>query len=182
MKFKKIILLGLFLFLSVPIVNARGDMYIDYIKDGNYIFFLFDLEIDDNVEINVTHDGSGNFTLFLFSERPSESNVKNDKTLNIKIFNSPPTVNYSLDDNPYINYNSTEAKIYYIEIILVSGGPDTFTLTSTITNSSKELRKNQILTRYYLPIIPGFQLDVLFPVLIFSIGVLFILYKKKKIK
>jgi len=182
MKFKKIILLGLFLFLLAPIVNARGDLYIDYIKDGNYVFFLFDLEIDDNVEINVTHEGSGNFTLFLFNKRPTESNVKTDKTLNSKIFNSPPTVNHSLDDNPYINYNSTVAKIYYIEVILVGGGPDTFTLTSTITNSSKELRKNQELTRYYLPIIPGFQLDVLFSVLIFSIAVLFIFYKKKKIK
>ncbi len=181
MNFKKIIFLGLFIFFLVPIVEAKGFMYIDHIKDGNYAFFLIDLGENDNIELNVTHDGSGDFALFIFNKRPIESYVKSDKTLNPEVFNNY-TVNYSLDDNPYLNYNSTVAKIYYIEIILLSGGPDTFILTSRITNSSGIPRDNQDLTRYYLPIIPGFQLDVLIPVLIFSLGVIFIFYKKKKIK
>jgi hypothetical protein len=142
--------------------------YIDNVKDGNYIFFLKDLEVGNNLELNITHDQSGNFTLFLFNSRPIQSYVKDDKTLNHQIFDNIALVDYDLGDNPYINYSAPEAKIYYLEIILVSGGPDTFTLNA-----------NTDLTRYYLPIIPGFQLEYLVFSLIFAIGIVFILYKKK---
>jgi hypothetical protein len=112
----------------------------------------------------------------LFNRRPTESYVNNDKTLNEKIFNNPATIDYSLDDNPYINYTATEPKIYYIEIILVSGGPDTFILTSHISPNDKEL------TRYYLPIIPGFRLEFLILILVSVATILAVLYKKKVIK
>lgn len=168
MNYKKIVPLFLMFFLLFPISNTIAFTYIDNAKDGNYFFFLIDLEIGDNLELNITHDGSGNFTLFLFSSRPVESYVKDDKSLNYKIFSNSALVNYSLVDNPYINFSAPETKIYYIEIILVSGGPDTFTLTA-----------NRDLTRYYLPIIPGFQLEILITTIIFSTGLVFILYKKK---
>ena len=168
MNYKKILVPILLFFLLFPITNAIAFTYIDNIKDGNYVFFLIDLELGDNLDLNITRDGSGNFTLFLFNSRPIESYVKDDKTLNHQIFNNAALVNYSLGDNPYINYSAPEAKIYYIEIILVSDGPDTFTLTT-----------NRDLTRYYLPIIPGFQLEILITTIIFSIGLILILYKKK---
>ena len=81
MNFKKIILLGLGILLLVPIIDVRAFTYIDYIKDGNYVFFLVDIEVGNNVEFNVTREGSGNFTLFLFNQRPSKSNVKGDKLI-----------------------------------------------------------------------------------------------------
>ncbi|MFX1329166.1 MAG: hypothetical protein ACFE91_13645 [Promethearchaeota archaeon] len=164
-----------------PVINTTAFAYIDNIKDGNYIFFLVDLEVDQNIELSITHDNSGNFTLFLFNRRPSSSNVNNDKTLNERIFNNPPTVAYNLDDNPYINYTTPETDIYYIEIILVSGGPDTFYLTSTISYNNGTI-VDKDLTRYYLPIIPGFQVKYLFFSLIFTVGILFILYRKNLIK
>jgi hypothetical protein len=142
--------------------------YIDNIKDGNFVFFLVDLEIGENIEFNVTREGSGNFTLFLFNKRPTESNVNNDKTINENIFTNPSTIAYSLDDNPYINFTAPEPKIYYIEIILVSDGPDTFTLIC-----------GRDLTRYYLPIIPGFQLTFLIFVILFSVGFILMIYKKR---
>jgi len=154
-----------------PIINSVAFTHVDYIKDGNYIFFLFELNASEKVEFTVTHEDSGNFTLFLFNRRPIESFVKSDKTLNEKIFNHRATVAYSLDDNPYINYTAPVEKVYYIEIILIDGGPDTFTLTC-----------EKDLTRYYLPIIPGYKIEFIIIALIVSLGILLILYRKRKIK
>ena len=178
MNYKKLSISIFLLLLLVPISNAKAFTYIDNIKDGNYIFFLIDLESGNHLELSLTHGGSGNFTLFIFNSRPSDSNVNEDKTLKSKIFNNPPTVAYNLDDNPYINYTATVTKIYYIEIILVGGGPDTFTLLSTRYHANNSLNDKD-LTRYYLPIIPGFQLEFLLISLTFTIGVIFILLKKK---
>jgi len=170
MNFKKITLLGVLLFLIIPISNAKAFSYVDYIKNGNYVFFLLDLKEDENVEFNVTHEGAGNFTLFLFNARPTGSNVRDDKSLNNEIFSNPSTINYSLGDDPYINFTAPPGdRIYYIEIILVSNGPDTFTITC-----------NEDLTRYYLPIIPGFQIEFLLATLIISVGLILILFKKRR--
>lgn len=168
MDYKKISGSILLVLLLIPMTNALAFTYIDNIKDGDYTLFLIDLQIDDNLELNVTHTGTGNFTLFLFNIRPEQTYVNNDGTLNLMIFNNPPSVAYSLDDNPYINYTATEPKIYYIEVILVSSGPDTFTLTS-----------NKDLTRYYLPIIAGFPLEFLLISLSFALAFVIILYQKK---
>ena len=168
MNFKKIILLGLGILLLVPIIDVRAFTYIDYIKDGNYVFFLVDIEVGNNVEFNVTHEGSGNFTLFLFNQRPTKSNVKGDKSLNADIFNNPPAIAFNLDDNPYINFTALESQIYYIEIILVGDGPDTFTISCT-----------EDLTRYYLPIISSFRLEYIMLSLFFAVALIFILNKKK---
>ncbi len=166
MNYKKLFLLGSIFLLSFPITNILAFTYVDNVKNGNYVFFLVDLDVDENIELNVTHVGSGNFTLFLFNKRPTNSYVRNDNTLNIKIFND--SVAYNLDDNPYINYTAPVEKIYYIEIILISGGPDTFTLICT-----------QDLTRYYLPQIPGYQLPIFIFSLIFALGLIIVLYKRK---
>ncbi len=175
----KKISVSIFLFLLlVPITGATAFTYIDNIKDGNYIFFLIDLDDGNHLELNLTHEGIGNFTLFLFKRRPTDSYVNSDKTLKPTIFNKDRTVDYSLDDNPYIYYTANETKIYYIEIILVSGGPDTFTLTSTRYHANNTLNDKD-LTRYYLPIIPGFPLEYLLISLVFPVGVIFILWKKK---
>ncbi len=166
MNYKKFFLLGSIFLLSFPITNILAFTYVDNVKNGNYVFFLVDLDVGENIELNVTHVGSGNFTLFLFNKRPTNSYVRNDNTLSDKILSV--SVAYSLDDNPYINFTAPVEKIYYIEIILISGGPDTFTLTST-----------KDLTRYYLPQIPGYQLPILIFSLIFALGLIIVLYKRK---
>ena len=97
----------------------------------------------------------------------TESNVKSDKTLNGKIFSNPSVVDHSLDDDPYIHYTANDTIIYYIEIVLVGGGPDTFTLSSNLD-----------LTRYYLPIIPGYQIGFLILSLIITSS-LIIFFKKR---
>ena len=181
MNYKKLSISIFLLLLLIPISNAKAFTYIDNIKDGNYIFFLIDLEEGNHLELSLTIEGSGNFTLFLFNRRPTDSNVNEDKSLKSRIFNNPPTVNYSLADNPYIYYTANVTKIYYIEIILVSGGPDTYTLISTRYHANNTLNDKD-LTRYYLPIIPGFRLEYLLISLTFTVGVIFILFKKKMSK
>jgi hypothetical protein len=100
--------------------------------------------------------------------------VKADKTLNNKIFSNPSLVDFSVDDDPYISYTSPDTKIYYIEIILVGGGPDTYNLTI--------LPEGYTVTRYYLPIIPGFSLEFILLSVGLTLGAIFILSKKKIIR
>ncbi len=162
--------------MIVPINNAMAFSYIDNMKNGNYIFFLTDLDTDVNIEVNITHTGSGNFTLFLFNTRPLQSYVNTDNSLNDNIFID--SVTSSLEDNPYLNYTAPEEKIYYIEIILVSGGPDTFYLTSTISYNNGTVIDRD-LTQYYLPIIPSFTLEIIITSTVLSIGLITLISKKK---
>jgi len=81
----------------IPMVSILGFEYIDNINDGISVYFLVDLEMDENIEINVTHTGDGNFTLFLFDFRPTQTYVNDDKTLNPIIFQV--ALNYSIDDH-----------------------------------------------------------------------------------
>jgi len=69
---------------------------------------------------------------------------------------------------PHINHTVSTIMIYYVQINLISTGPDIFTLSC-----SHEL------TRYYLPQIPGFPLEIIFVSLIAGFGLIFILNKKK---
>jgi len=171
MNYKKIILICSLFFLLIPITNVKAFIYADYIKDGNYAFFLFDLQEGNSTQISLNHEDDGNFTLFLFDKRPSQSYVKGDKSLDNDIFSKASLVDFSVDDNPYINYTSPTTKIYYIEIILVGGGPDTYNLTI--------LPDDYTVTRYYLPIIPGFRLEFIMLSIGIALGAILILYKKK---
>ncbi|MFW9876648.1 MAG: hypothetical protein ACFFG0_26435, partial [Candidatus Thorarchaeota archaeon] len=171
MNYKKIILICSLFLLLIPITNVKAFVYTDYIKDGNYAFFLFDLQEGNNTQISLNHEDSGNFTIFLFNKRPTKSYVNGDKSLDNTIFSKTSLVDYSLSNNPYINYTAPEAKIYYVEIILVGDGPDTYNLTIVPDDYS--------VTRYYLPIIPGFRLEILLFTIVLAVGAIFILTKKK---
>jgi hypothetical protein len=152
----------------IPMVSILGFEYIDNINDGISVYFLVDLEMGENIELNVTHTGDGNFTLFLFGSRPTQTYVNDDKTLNPNIFQV--ALNYSIEDNPYINYTVSQSKIYYIELILIDNGPDTFFLRSNIDE----------LTRYYLPIVPGYQIELVIVAFVLTTGLL-LLYKMKSL-
>ena len=169
MKSKYLTVPILALMFLIPIVSILGFEHIDNINDGISMFFLIDLEEGENIELNVTHTEDGNFTLFLFGSRPTDSYVNDDKTLNLIIFQK--ALIYSIDDNPYINYTVSQSKIYYIELVLVDNGPDTFFLRSNIDE----------LTRYYLPIVPGYQIELVIVTLVLTTGLL-LLYKMRSMK
>ena len=163
----RFILVGLLLFLAlIPVELGIAYQHVDNVNEGISSFFLTSLEAGENIEVNVTHTGSGNFTIFLFDQRPIYSYVKIDKTLDHDIFTV--TINYSLADNPYINYTVSETKIYYIQVILLDSGPDTFFLDS-----------NHDLTRYYIPTIPGYHASLLIYSIITITALILINYQKK---
>ena len=154
------------LFVFIPPVNVSGFDHIDNINDGISVYFLTHLNESQTIEMNVTHTEEGNFTLFLFDKRPTESFINLDKSLNPRIFDV--AINYSLDDNPYINYTTLASKIYYIQLILIENGPDTFFLHCNLDN----------LNRYYIPIISGYNVGFLIISLVLVFGI--ILYREKK--
>jgi len=166
MKKKIVIISVILLFTLVPVSNVLAFEHIDNIDDGISVFFLVNLEVDEVIEVNVTHANDGNFTLFLFDRRPNKDYINFDKTLDEEIFDI--AINYSLAENPYIIYNATQSKIYYFQLILLENGPDTFFL-----NCNKDL------TRYYLPIIDGYHLIFLVTSGLLSISLIVFLRTKK---
>ncbi|MHA2287213.1 MAG: Loki-CTERM sorting domain-containing protein [Promethearchaeota archaeon] len=166
MKRKYLAITLLTLITLIPSVSVFGFEHIDNINDGISVYFLVSLEVDDNIIINVTHTDDGNFTLFLYDLRPTESFLNLDNSLNPDIFDI--AITYSIEDSPYINYTVTESKIYYIELILLENGPDTFFFFCN----------NDELTRYYLPIIPGYQIGFMILSLIIASSII-INFKKK---
>ena len=169
MKRKYLAITLLTIMTLIPTVNVFGFEHIDNINDGISVYFLVHLDIDENIEINVTHSDNGNFVMFLYDTRPTESFVNIDKSLNPDIFDV--AIIYSIVDSPYINYTASDSKIYYIELILIENGPDTFFFYCN----------NDELTRYYLPTIPGYQIGFLILTLILTSS-LIIIYKKKIMK
>ena len=165
MKRKLLLLSILFLFVFIPTKTYAFD-HIDEINNAISVFFLVDLNATETIEINVTHTGSGNFELFLFDYRPSESYINYDNTINPEIYNQ--AINYSIDDNPYINYTAPTLKIYYIQLVLLDNGPDTFFLHC-----------NYDLVRYYLPSIPGYNTEIMLITITISLTIILIFRKKK---
>ena len=174
MKIKKILLLICVLIFAFPCIGVFSYKFSEphYNQNGVSVYFLTSLDTNDVLIVNVTHgteDGPGNFSLFLFDRRPTESFINVDSSLDPKIFNY--AINYSLDYNPFINYTSNSNRIHYIQIILLANGPDLFIIQS-----------NRNLTRYYLPIIPGFQVSIMIPVLVSTIVIIPIIIRKRIIK
>ena len=158
------------LFILLPPANVSGFEHIDNINDGISVYFLTHLNTSQTIIVNVTHTEDGNFALFLFDKRPTESFINPDKSLNPRIFDV--AINFSLDDNPYINYTAPMSKIYYVQLILIENGPDTFYLKCNL----------DVLTRYYLPNIPGYNVGFLIISLILAFGLILYRGKKKIVK
>jgi len=166
MKRKLLLLSMLVLFVFIPTKTHAFD-HIDDINNGISVFFLVGLNASETIEINVTHTGSGNFELFLFDARPVDSYININNTINPEIYNQ--AINYSVDDNPYINYTVTSHQIYYAQLVLLENGPDTFFLYC-----------NHELVRYYLPSIPGYNLEFILVTLAATLATFLIFRKKVK--
>ena len=166
MKRKLLLLSMLVLFVFIPTKTHAFD-HIDDINNGISVFFLVGLNASETIEINVTHTGSGNFELFLFDARPVDSYININNTINPEIYNQ--AINYSVDDNPYINYTVTSHQIYYAQLVLLENGPDTFFLYC-----------NHELVRYYLPSIPGYNLEFILVTLAATLAT-FLIFRKKKV-
>jgi len=144
----------------------------DKVSDMTSIFFLVALDNEENshLQLFLTHEKDGNFVMFLFDFRPNQTYVNADKTLNEEIFRL--ALAYDLSDSPSINYIHTNdtANIYYIQIVLLTGGPDFFTLES-----------NMELIRYYLPALSGFQIEIMMVSLMISIAIVIFFVRKRRL-
>jgi len=172
MEYKKIILSGLILLILFPIANtlAKDDPYYfkDKVTNTTSLFFLTDLQKEENIELSLTHEKDGEFELFLFDERPTKTYVDIDKNIEEEIYDI--AVAYDSGDEPEIDYIAEKEKIFYIQVVLLDGGPDFLTLEC-----------NKVLTRYYLPKVPGFPLEILIVSMLFSLGIIVFIGKRKKI-
>jgi len=159
MKYKKILLLLVLLLPVVSVINVRAEVTVppESLETGNTAFFLCAVDQSQTLEVNLTPSESGNFEMYLLNKRPLSTDID---TYSI--------VDQDDSSNPSVSYTAPEDKIYYIQINLVSNGPDIFTLSSS-----------HDLIRYYLPQIPGYPLELVFMFLVSGIGVVYVIYKRK---
>jgi hypothetical protein len=152
MKFYKIFLIGLIFSLLFPLgyaVTVEKDYkFNDRINEGASRFFMVELEEDDKLRVELEAREKGFFHLYLFDERPTETHVYPDNSIDEDI--NEDKVDHDSGKNPEISYRAEDNEIYYLQIILTKNGPDFFKLTA-----------NKKLSRYYLPQIPGYELEII---------------------
>ncbi|MBN1214322.1 MAG: hypothetical protein JXA99_02660 [Candidatus Lokiarchaeota archaeon] len=177
MKYKKItIFIILFSFL-IPIYNIKGQIFpngyrdIHSLDERETLFYLVDLNTASNIQIRLTRLNYGNFSIFLFENRPTQTYITSDGQINPNIYINTGYINHSIGIKPYINQTVGETKIYYIQITLLNNGSDTFILDA-----------NKDLSRYYIPIIPGYPIEYLIGFSFLTIIFVILLIKKKSRK
>jgi hypothetical protein len=157
----------------IPIQNtiAQGEPFNfqDKITDTTSIFFLVAMDENQTIQVNVTQPptGNGEFYLFLFDFRPNTTNVNADKTLNPDVY--VVAKEWDGPNNPSVEYNATELKIHYIQVVLLKNGPEFFTLECNLE-----------LERFYLPALPGYSLEFLVMSILLSLGLSIFIIRKKK--
>ena len=170
MRKQKLAFILCFLLFLLPIINVKGNSGYIYnkpekIEVSSPIFFLFPLDVNESVQIQISREKIGNISLFLFDTRPINSYIYPNLTLNQDIYDIKIALNIS--QNPFINYTASQNKIFYVEILIFNNGSDIITVRST-----------KSLTRYYLPQIPGFPLFMIIGSLFFPTLILLI-YRKR---
>ncbi len=176
-KYKKPILLGLIcFFLLFPLFCIKptsGFIYAQMHEEdkGTPVFYLSPIFFNQTIEIQTFSQNFEVYGIFIFAARPTESYLKPDETLDPKIFVNPFLLNYTFGVNPVLNFTAPILNIYYIEIFLLSAEEDIFYIFSTAA-----------LSRYYIPEIPGFPLGITIGVMIGSILITIVFYKKKLVK
>ena len=160
-------LVFLFLFPMTFSVSINYDYeFYDKANPGVPFFFLVALDKGEDIQLKVEREEWGNFSLFLFDKRPEKSYITLDRELEDEIFDDVAA--YDTYKEPYINFTADKEQVYYIELVLLRKGPDFFTLKST-----------EPLSRYYLPQVPGYQVELLLLSVILSIGVVLIILKRR---
>ena len=171
MNYNKVFLASVIFLLLFPISFALAKTkykFEDQMNDGNSLFFLVELEEDDEIEVDLKAREDGYFHIYLFDERPTETHVNMDNSIDSDI--NKDKIAHDSGRKPDINYTADDDQIYYLQVILTKNGPDFF-----------KLEANEKLSRYYLPQIPGYQIEIFILSLVLSIGIILFAIKKKKI-
>ncbi len=169
MRFKKLIIVIFTCFLLLPYSVVFAYRNVEKITDLRSAFFLVNLNKGDTLIVTVDSLEGGNYALFLFDKRPEETHVNFDGTLDPAIYSE--SIQHSQGKKPILKYTAEENKIYYIQLILLSGGPDTYILES-----------NKELSRYYLPQLAGYNIEILIISTLLIASIIFIMNRKRFIK
>lgn len=169
---------------SMPIKPgvAEDNQYVDQyqLQQGAVRFYVVNLTIDANLNINCTAYYRGVFHIYIFDERPDINHILKDGSLNASItdqavaYNETSSLIFSSNLNDTVssitlNYTAQSHQLYYLEIIIVENSPDTFRLES-----------NYELQAYYIPFIPGFKVDIFASCAIFTVFLIYFKIRKRK--
>jgi len=138
---------------------------------GTPVFYLSPILMNQTAQIQIISQNFEIYGIFIFAARPTESYIKPDETLDPRIFLNPFLLNFTFGVNPVLNFTAPILNIYYIEIFLLTAEEDIFYVLSTAP-----------LSRYYIPEIPGFPIGITVGIMVGSILITILFYKKKLLK
>lgn len=173
MKRKILIFFCLLVTMMLPVLacKAQDDLfafsYQDRINTSNSVFFMDAMEAGDTLDVFLSTSGQGEFGLFLFQERPTETFVNFDRSIDPQIYEK--AVQYEIGSLNAIEFTADNTQIYYIQIILIEDGPAFYLIQS-----------NRDLTRYYLPMIPGYPVHAIIVACLFSTGLILLGMRKRR--
>ena len=161
---------------------AEDNNYVDQyqLQQGAARYYVVNLTADADLFINCTAYFKGVFHAYIFDERPEDRHVLRDGSLDTSItdqavaYNETPSLIFSSDLNDTVssvtlNYTAPSHQLYYLEIIIVENGPDTFRLES-----------NHELQAYYIPFIPGFNGGILASCAVFTVFLVYFKIRKRR--
>ena len=169
---------------NVPIkpVSAEDNNFVDQyqLQQGTARFYVVNLTSNANLSINCTAYYKGVFYVYFFNERPENSHILRDGSIDASItdnavaYNETSSLIFSEDLNDTVsfitlNYTAPSNRLYYVEIILFENGPDTFRLESTYAMQA-----------YYIPFIPSYNIEILISCAIFATFLIFFKIRKRK--
>ncbi|MGV9198385.1 MAG: hypothetical protein ACOC44_12205 [Promethearchaeia archaeon] len=166
LKYALLLMLSLAFIFTIPSVKANNDSHLhqDKLREGSSMFFVVALEKGETLELKLKPYENGEFYLFLFDKRPSNTYVKPDKTLEGAIYDRK--VAYDQGENPKITYTAKKERIFYIQVICMEG-------------NYFQIESNKELTRYYIPQIDGYNPCFLICTSIILIGLAGLILKKR---
>ena len=169
---------------NVPIipVNAEDNVYEDQyqLEQGGGRFYVVNLTSSADLQINCTAYYKGVFYAYMYDERPIDSHLLRDGSIDALItdqavaYNETPSLIYSPIINDTVstvslNYTAPSTRLYYLEIIVVENGPDTLKLES-----------NYELQAYYIPFIPGYNLEIFASCAVFMVFLIYFKIRKRR--
>lgn len=163
-------------------IIAQESDYVDQfqLQQGATRLYVVNLTSNAHLFLNCTAYYKGIFYIYLFNERPLDNHILSNGSIDASItdmavvYNETPSLVFSqsLNDTVHsvsLNYTAPSYRLYYIEIILFDNGPDTFRLESSYAMQA-----------YYVPFIPGYNIDFISGCSIFAVFLLYFKVKKQK--
>jgi len=156
-------------------------------------FYVTNLTVGETWSVNCTAVYEGIFYMFLFNVRPNQTILDNDRNLiqdrvdEALIYNITPSeipsptiedanvstvsINYQISGVSLAYENPENKSLFYLEIVCMENGPDTFLLVSNVA-----------IEAYFIPFIPGFPIAVIIPIVGVSVLGLIKKYRKRMVK